>query len=44
MAGDEYQPVWHHELKQPPFFHFRTGALTAASATGADSAASSRAA
>ena len=41
MAGDEYQPVWHHELKQPPFFHLRTGALTAASAPRVDRAVSS---
>ncbi len=29
-AGDEYQPVSHHEEKHPPFCHFSTGALTAA--------------
>src|SRR2546425_11662239 len=31
-AGEEYQPVWDHELKQPPFAHLRTGALTTAQA------------
>src|SRR5216117_2314585 len=25
-AGEEYQPVWHHEPKQPPRSHLRTGA------------------
>src|SRR5438046_50613 len=31
MAGEEYQPVWQYGPgKQPPYCHFKTGALTTA--------------
>jgi hypothetical protein len=28
MAGDAYQPVWHHDEKQPPLAHFKMGMET----------------